>query len=177
MKGGNRYGAGRPAKHASIGSVSRVTVRDVPRSDPACTSVELSYRYPFADGVRDVCQRIAVEWTPCRFGGFRAWFRCPHCARRCASIYLHGWPACRTCARLVYPSTRCDPIDRSWRRTWAIEKRMGWKDFAPRGKPKGMHAATFERLCADYRREENLREALLCAFMASMAVRVPGFRL
>jgi hypothetical protein len=25
---------------------------------------------------------VAVEWTPCPFGGNRAWFRCPACSRR-----------------------------------------------------------------------------------------------
>lgn len=178
MKGGTRYGAGRKATHVRTCDVSRIHVRDLRAKGigPDSIAATLDYRYRFADGERDVHQRIALEWTPCRFGGLRAWFRCPRCQRRCAILYAHGWPACRTCARLAYPSTRCDAIDRSWRRTWALERRLDWQQdhYGHGPKPKGMHATTFARLRAAWWREAELRDALLCAFLASMEARFPG---
>ena len=44
-------------------------------------------------------------WTPCNFGGRRAWFRCLDCSRRVA--ILHAFPgfSCRACHRLSYASS------------------------------------------------------------------------
>ena len=46
-----------------------------------------------------------LTWTPCNFGGRRAWFLCPDCSRRVA--ILHAFPgfSCRTCHRLSYASS------------------------------------------------------------------------
>lgn len=92
------------------------------------------------------------------------------------TLYARGRLACRTCARLVYPSTRCDVIDRSWRRTWALQRRLGWtdEDYGHGPRPKGMHATTFARLRAAWWHEEQLRDALIDAFVVSMEVRFPG---
>ena len=48
-------------------------------------------------------QVINFTKTPCTFGGFRYWFLCPDCGRRCASLYRkkHHF-TCRVCLRLKY---------------------------------------------------------------------------
>ncbi|GMU44143.1 MAG: hypothetical protein AMXMBFR25_21290 [Lysobacterales bacterium] len=54
---------------------------------------------------------------------------------------------------------------------------MGWKDGAPRIKPKEMHTATFDRLRADYWNEGALRAGLIGDMMTRMTARFPGLRL
>jgi hypothetical protein len=51
---------------------------------------------------------IGLDWTPCTYGGQRAWFLCPAagCGRRVATLYGGAIFACRHCYRLVYPSQR-----------------------------------------------------------------------
>jgi len=37
---------------------------------------------------REHAQEITLTFTLCRFGGRRAWFSCPSCARRVGKVYL-----------------------------------------------------------------------------------------
>jgi hypothetical protein len=40
-------------------------------------SVTLKYRSrSYGEDWSDVEQRVAIDWTPCRFGGERPWFMC-----------------------------------------------------------------------------------------------------
>ena len=189
MKGGRRYGAGRPASRPQTSWAARLNLRKMTRDGvlvPGATttwhwsngllvtisaneaSIELAYRYTFAEGERDVRAPVRMERTPCRFGGSRSWFNCPRCNRRVAMLYLWGYPACRTCCRMGYPSQSEDAIDRSWRRTRKIEERLGgeW----PARKPKWMRQTTYDRLWEEGCREEEIRNEELLAFMA----RTPG---
>lgn len=53
--------------------------------------------------------RIPVAKTPLNFGGFRYWFICPQCMRRCGIVYIterRKTFACRKCCGLVYASTQ-----------------------------------------------------------------------
>lgn len=191
MRGGNRCGAGRPAWHAKTAGKLRIDVRKLHRDGhltvpqavtwhwssgaavgirTAPDAVTLTYRYKDRAGEwRDVDQRLAVTRTPCHYGGTRPWFTCPRCWRRVAIVYLWNVPLCRTCARLVYPSQSDDAIDRSWRRTRALERRLsgGTGEWDHR-RPKGMRRATFDRLRAAYWREEQLRDEALALFVARM---------
>lgn len=187
MKGGRRYGAGRPASRPQTSWAARLNLRKMTRDGvlvPGATttwhwsngllvtisaneaSIELAYRYTFAEGERDVRAPVRMERTPCRFGGSRSWFNCPRCNRRVAMLYLWGYPACRTCCRMGYPSQSEDAIDRSWRRTRKIEERLGgeW----PARKPKWMRQTTYDRLWEAGCREEEIRNEELLAFMARM---------
>lgn len=193
-RGGYRYGAGRPGWHAKTAGKLAVDVRRLHRdgylSGAACRMtwtwasgaaielettpdvVTLVYRYKDAQGDwRDVRQPVTVTRTPCHYGGTRPWFACPRCWRRVAILYLWNVPACRTCARLVYPSQADDAIGRSWRRTRKLEHLLsgGAGEWNHR-RPKGMRRATFERLREAYWREEQLRDEALLAFVA----RFPG---
>ena len=95
---------------------------------------------------------VPIEWTPCNYGGWRAWFRCPAagCGRRVALLFLNGGIfACRQCGKLVYASQREHDTDLAIRRADKIRERLGWEPGILNGegfKPKGMHWRTFERL-------------------------------
>ena len=189
MKGGWRYGAGRPASRPQTSWAARLDVRKMARDGLLVggtttwrwssgllanitakeASIELDYRYTFAEGERDVRAHVRVDRTPCQFGGSRPWFACPRCYRRVAILYLWGYPACRTCCRMGYPSQSEDAIARSWRRTHKIEIKLagGASEWNYR-RPKGMRKATFERLREAYWREEEIRDHALVEFMARM---------
>ena len=187
MKGGYRYGAGRPASRPQTGWAAQIDVRKLARNgtlnagavttwkwnNGLLATIEarpydllVRYRYAFADGEREVSQTIQIQKTPCQLGGSRPWFACPRCQRKVAILYLWGWPRCRTCCRMAYPSQSEDAIGRSWGRTRKIEKKLGAEFPAP--KPKWMRRATYERLWDAACREEEIREDALVAFMARM---------
>lgn len=96
---------------------------------------------------------IRIEWTPCHYGGKRAWFLCPAdgCGRRAAKLHLGsaGIFACRHCYQLAYSSQRENADDRATRQAEKIRYRLKWlpgilNDHG--GKPKGMHWRTYQRL-------------------------------
>jgi hypothetical protein len=94
---------------------------------------------------------LRVDWTPCNYGGQRAWVLCPRCDRRVAIVYFQGTKAfaCRRCHRLAYRCQREAADERAFRRANRIRERLGWKPgiLNPEGhRPRGMHRETFERL-------------------------------
>ena len=94
---------------------------------------------------------VLVEWTPCNYGGTRAWFRCPAvgCGGRVAILYGGTIFACRHCYRLAYSSQRENLDDRATRRADKIRDRLKWEPGILNGhgiKPKGMHSRTYQRL-------------------------------
>jgi hypothetical protein len=187
-RGGNRYGAGRPASHAKTSQYLRLDVRDLQRrrllragssfgwtwkQDGECigtigiqvpddSSIILTYRRN--DEPR--YEAIGLWRTTCNFGGTRPWFICPECKRRVAIVYLGNATGCRRCLRLRYPSQSFDLLDRSWGRTGRIARKLGCQivDFPRR--PKGMRRRTYERLAGAWWREEEFRDEALAAFMA-----------
>jgi hypothetical protein len=57
----------------------------------------------------EVYIKVPLSWTPCNFGGMRAWFICPGCGRRAAKLYLESrYFLCRHCNNLAYSSQRED---------------------------------------------------------------------
>jgi hypothetical protein len=100
-------------------------------------------------------QLIRLEWTACRFGGSRPWFRCPveSCRRRVAILYGGPYFACRHCHRLAYPSQREAIDDRAVRRAERIRRRLNWPPGVANWKstkPARMRWQTFERLSAEH---------------------------
>lgn len=98
---------------------------------------------------------VALDRTPCGWGGSRTWFLCPRCGRRVALLYLgrDGWFACRRCLGLAFRSQRETDEGRATRRLAAIRRRLGWRPGFLNGKgpkPTGMHWRTFERLTAKH---------------------------
>jgi hypothetical protein len=107
--------------------------------------IELS----ISSGVRE---RVAIEETPCHFGGVRRWFMCPrsNCGRRCRKLYLQGsgrW-LCRACADARYLSQRQSLQERRLTRARRLRGKMGGPvrpiDPLP-AKPPHMHWSTWER--------------------------------
>ena len=98
---------------------------------------------------------VRLEWTPCNFGGRRAWFVCPAqgCGRRVAVLFGGSIFACRHCHKLAYQCQRETDDDRAMRRADTIRRRLGWGAGIANpegGKPKGMHWRTYQRLKAEH---------------------------
>lgn len=111
----------------------------------------------YGDDWKDECYPVEIELTPCHMGGGRPWFRCPAkgCGRRVAVLYGGAIFACRHCHQLVYPSQRERPGDRAARKADRIRDKLGWEagilnGSEPWNKPKGMHWATYHRLCREH---------------------------
>ena|SRR5271165_4980797 len=106
--------------------------------------------YRYGQGRRSEPYRVCIEWTPCNYGGLRAWFLCPRrCGRRVAILYGDGSLACRHCYQLGYQSQHESPRYRALHRARAIRRKLGGsislaEPFPP--KPKGMHWLTYARL-------------------------------
>jgi hypothetical protein len=104
--------------------------------------------------------RVWIEWTPCNYGGARAWFVCPgrkwpgsNCGRRVAILYW-GWgqPACRHCYQLAYESQHESDRYRALHQARAIRKKLGGSISLAEPfplKPKGMHWLTYARFRAE----------------------------
>jgi hypothetical protein len=109
------------------------------RLSAAGNSVHLKYT---ADS-KPCSQVIAIARTRCYFGGTRGWLVCPICIRRFAVLYGRDERfACRRCQQVAYQSQSETAIRRLSRRLHKIEAKL-----ADNGRrPKGMHAATYERL-------------------------------
>lgn len=185
MKGGHRFGAGRPSSRPQTSWAARLDVRRLAEGGRlGCggsviwkwsnglqatiadrgEAIELAYRYPFANGERDIRAWVPIERTPCHLGGSRPWFACPRCHRRVAILYLWGYPACRSCHRMGYPSQSEGTMDRSWRRTQKIEAKLGG-EWLTNPKPKWMRWATYKRLCDEACREEEVRDDEMFKFV------------
>ena len=114
--------------------------------------VILSYRQRSGGGEwKDERYPVRLSWSPCTYGGQRAWFLCPAagCGRRVAVLYGGDIFACRHCYRLAYPSQRETADDRALRRADRIRARLGWEPGILNGdgsKPKWMRWRTFQRL-------------------------------
>jgi hypothetical protein len=120
-------------------------------------SVALKYRIcSNGEPYRNVEQRVAIQWTPCRFGGERPWFLCSvtsngvYCGRRVTKLYLAGRLfACRHCYRLAYGSQQEPMHERGLWKAQKIRVELGGQpnileEFPE--KPKGMHWRTYGRL-------------------------------
>ncbi len=115
-------------------------------------SLVLSYKIKSTGEV--ITQRVAMQVTPCRLGGYRHWFACPHCSRRVAVLYGAGkYFSCRHCSKLGYPSQKEGQGDRASRQADKIRARLHWEAGilnGAGGKPKGMHWKTYYRLKAEH---------------------------
>lgn len=101
------------------------------------------------EGWKDHDYVVHLTYTPCNYGGRRAWFLCPCCGWRAAVLYGGSIYACRKCHQLAYKSQRETPGDRAINRAEKIRERLKWTPGilnGPEWKPKGMHWRTFEWL-------------------------------
>jgi hypothetical protein len=111
---------------------------------------------------------VWLEWTPCNYGGSRAWFLCPapNCGQRVAILYYGGAVACRHCRRLAYDSQQRSAKRQALQAAAGIRVMLGGsgslaEPFPP--KPKGMHYRTYLRFYARAERHEAMFFGALAA--------------
>lgn len=112
--------------------------------------VDLIYRHG-GDAGQDMNYPVAVDWTPCNYGGRRAWWRCPCCGRRVALLYAGKVFACRQCHRLAYSTQRQAPGERACTAADKLRDKLKWEAGILNGnggKPRWMHWRTFWKLQA-----------------------------
>lgn len=116
------------------------------------SKVVLSYRCRVhGEGWESIEHTVGLTYTPCNYGGQRAWFICPAygCGRRVAVLYGAGrYFACRHCYELAYQSQREQWLERTSRKSRKIIKRLGgdpYDDVYP-DRPRGMHWKTYNQL-------------------------------
>lgn len=130
-------------------------------------SVNLIYRHG-GDTGQDMNYPVLIDWTPCNYGGKRAWWKCPCCGRRVAVLYSGKMFACRRCHGLDYESTRSSEESQAFARADKVRKRLGWVAGIahPIGdRPKGMHQQTYGRWLTTY---NNLAMQAIGASSASL---------
>jgi hypothetical protein len=124
------------------------------------TSVRLNYRTRWRSGEwQDINELIPFVETATNFGGWRRWFKCLSCKRRCRILYggSHFW--CRRCWGLKYDSQYEPGFGRAARKAQRIRERLTGHSnliddpFPP--KPKSMQGSTYRRLEAE---DERLRQ-------------------
>ncbi len=132
-------------------------------------SQRMILRYFYSDSNvsnEKVVQVINLVSTPCNYGGFRPWFKCPGCGRRVAILYAKGkYFLCRYCHGLAYACQRETKPFRLVRKAQKIRKRLGASlstAYTITEKPKGMHRKTFERLKD---KAHGLSEEIMLAFL------------
>ncbi len=108
----------------------------------------------FSDNGKDaepVRSTVHLERCPCRFGGTRAFFRCPACQRRTLRLaVLKRGMLCGTCGRITWASRRETQTRRLIRKGNKIAARMGMDYFAdPPKRPPHMRPETYARLLTE----------------------------
>ena len=93
---------------------------------------------------------IDISWSPCNFGGRRAWFHCPGCDGRTSRLFIKDHEfRCRNCAKVSYKSQHQSAELRKLERAAEIRVRL-WglpRTGAPfPEKPARMHLNTYCRL-------------------------------
>jgi hypothetical protein len=104
--------------------------------------------------------RPLVTRAPMPFGGARVFWVCPKCGCRALLLYVRRSALmCRRCARLKHWSQSISSCQRRVRRICRLRDRLG----APAGqgllaplplRPRGMHKATYARLCGEIEARE-----------------------
>jgi hypothetical protein len=140
-RGGKRFGAGRPGWRSKVEDCGRFDVRQLGRGGPWANGATLTFK----GRGESICQSVAITHTACGFGGHRAWFVCPACDARAATLFVAGHHlACRSCHGLAYRSQSLGVMGAAFARMFHHMLKLG-PDFT---KPKGMHGRTYLRLLA-----------------------------
>jgi len=130
----------------------RVDLSDIDRATVAITA------QTYGGAIK---QRVAIEATPCRYGGHRFYFLCPDRGHRCEVLYLVGGRfASRKAHDLNYAVQGMDRLARIRRRRRKLRDRLDGSGLAPR--PRGMNRHVLaERLHAALIEEQALRAETL----------------
>jgi hypothetical protein len=186
VRGGRRYGAGRPGRKPKSDQLRHLDVRRLQRENLLADGLYYGWNWMDDDGTvtssvsisthdhgltvsyraggTDVAQRVGLASTTCNYGGARPWFSCPHCGRRVALLYLSTQVACRQCFQLSYRSQSEAEGDRAARKQWKIDARLE--------SGKRITARTRERLTDEMSRLEGVRLAALAESTRRLLARV-----
>jgi hypothetical protein len=137
----------------------------------AISEDELTLNYRTKTNSRDwegIVQTIVIATTPCNFGGYRKWFKCPECEKKVLVLYGGRFFRCRKCHGLIHPSVNENKLDRACR---AIERYqsilspdmkvgvLDGLDWLP--KPKWMRYKTYYQI----RNEGMIKQREMCQRM------------
>lgn len=188
-RGGERFGAGRPAR--------RLVAEDLDRLDAAAWRRAIGFqageaatlhtsngrwlRYTTFDSTihlehnvagQAASQVVGIDRTPCHLGGARAWFVCPDCGRRAGVLFLVGACfTCRRCGDVCYRTQRLGPHERTERALRKAKAKLN-RDGS---RPKGMKWMTFERLrAAVHAADERWYKAVVLSNVAPALRRLAG---
>ena len=109
-------------------------------------SISLSYSTRAGEQVNEF---VALDLTPCHFGGARPWFLCPRCGRRVGVLFGGKRFWCRHCHGIAYAVENEDAMSRLLRRSNKLRERVKVRAgtaYPVTDKPKGMHWRTFDRI-------------------------------
>ena len=138
----------------SLSNYPRLSIaqyRDQLRQSGTASSIDVNYSYRG----KAHSYSIRLDKTPCNYGGYRYWFRCPSCSKRVSVLYCAGAYVCRGCIGACYGSQLQQPIDRLFSRADAIRQRLKWQSgiaYGNQGRPKGMHFTTYYKLVNEHDR-------------------------
>ncbi len=180
-KGGERWGAGRPAQKVKAEQLQRLDIRQLrqrgllyvgtysawkwtrngePAGRVAFTVNENSIGLAYRVNGMDTAQTIETTETPCAYGGSRRWFACPVCGGRCAVLFMRASRfACRTCQRVSYSTqsgSKHNRLNARYHRLLALVEA---------GKPKWQRWATFNKLERQLDRADELATNSLMMFV------------
>lgn len=118
------------------------------KADLQDNALQISYRNQKASSYT-----ITIDRQPCRFGGFRQFFKCPLCQSRMRFLYLASKSTflCRKCLNLSYTSQNLRPV----RRYAYMQDKLAPQ--TPDKKPKYQHNKTYaqkKKLYNYYRHKE-----------------------
>jgi hypothetical protein len=152
----NRIDMATLKKMGIVGKVKQGSLEWKRGKDPAVSirfkstenSLTLNYNFRSSNTAewQSVEQRIALEATPCHFGGTRYWFVCTGCGARSRVLFINGkYFLCRDCNKLAYSSQNERAYDRAIRRHNKLKARIT-DQHGTIQRPKGMHYKTYCRL-------------------------------
>lgn len=161
---------------------SEITVR----TEPDAVVLEYQVLSPSQAEWQSIEQRVSIEWTACRFGGKRPWFRCPLCVEqqacgsRALKLYFAGSiVACRRCCGFSYDSQYVAPRYRKLRLARRIRALLGdagnlFMPFPPR--PKWMRWYTYMKLFNLYEDAIGISNEAVAAQTQRISRSCPGTR-
>jgi hypothetical protein len=88
---------------------------------------------------------VTLIFTPTKFGGRRAWFKCPGCAQGCRVLYGLNSLRCRKCRGLKYQSQYELPAIRLLDRARKIRRKLGTPSTSGEPLPPNRYGGIRER--------------------------------
>jgi hypothetical protein len=128
------------------------------------TSIVLSYLIDQSESVK---QAIRLDETACNLGGYRKWFCCQKCSRRCEVLYYrYSRFHCRTCQNLTYETQSQSKLDRMIRRYHKLQDKMFDEDSY--SKKKGIHLRTYHKLWDEYLALDEAIDQRICGLESKL---------